>query len=875
MHDDQMTSLADQRSDSAKRDTTKKGWHAIPLVQVEADLRTDERGLSSVEAANRASQAGPNVIDSKGPDSFFRELLEELTEPMILLLLAVGVLYSIWGAITDAFTIFAVIAALISVEAYNDYRAGKTIHALRKLSEPNTLVKREGIISEMPIAVLVPGDIVILQAGRKVPADCRIMESYGLQVDESLLTGESTPVDKTASDTLESAKPVAERSNMLFSGATVVRGRGTAIVVETGMRTELGSIAALARGQKPPRTTLQLAMRDLTRWMVLLALGFSLLVPLLGVLLGNQDLKTMVLTGLSLAFATIPEELPIIITMVLALGGYRLSKQHAIIKKLQAVETLGAVTVIATDKTGTLTENKMRVASVHPTAMENDVLRAATLSSDATEDGSGLGDPMEQAILAAAKGKGLDPAEIRGRGKLVSEYTFDPTRNLMSVVLAVDGGFFLAAKGAPEAIIARSDSRREGGQVGGFQSKDKNAFLAQASEMAAKGFRVLAVAERTLTSLPDQTSAETGLTFLGLIAFADPPRPEAKEAIRVTQKAGIRVIMVTGDHPATARSIAEQVGLQNVEVITGDELGAMSDDVLSSRLDTVSVFARSSPEHKLRIVKALRAKGERVAVTGDGINDAPALAAADIGVAMGQTGSDVAREQADIVLEDDDFATITRSIREGRKLFDNLSKGVKYYLACKVALITAFLITVVLTPVSLLAPLQIILLELFMDLGASAAFVAERAESDVMERPPRDPKKPFLDRGMVSNIFLSAAGLCAAVSIAFFWTWFRTDDIVLAQTMAFVTWLLGHIALAFNMRSDREPVSRMGAGSNHTMLLWAAAALLFTFAVVLIPSLHQVIKTTSLSLSDWLLALILAIAGTFWIEVKKLVLFRK
>jgi Ca2+-transporting ATPase len=870
-----MTSLGRKGRDEEGHDPAKKDWHAIPVEQVLRDLRTNAQGLSPNEAAKRLESAGPNVIDSKKPNSFFHELMEEMTEPMILLLLAVGVLYSIWGELTDAITIFAVIIALISVEAYNDYRAGKTIHALRRLSEPNALVRRKGNISEMPIANLVPGDVIILQAGRKVPADGRIIEAYGLQVDESLLTGESTPVDKRAADAQDRSKPVAERSNMLFSGATVVRGRGSAVVVQTGMRTELGSIAALARGQKPPRTMLQLAMRDLTRWMVLLALTFSLLVPLLGVLIGHQDLKTMVLTGLSLAFATIPEELPIIITMVLALGGYRLSKQHAIIKKLQAVETLGAVTVIATDKTGTLTENRMRVASIHPIAMESDILRTATLSSDATEDGSGLGDPMERAIITSAKEKGMDMSQVKGEGRLVSEYTFDPTRNMMSVVLATGVEFLVAAKGAPEAIVERCSRHREEGQIKAFEIEGKNAILTQASEMAAKGFRVLAVAEKSIAAQPDQAGAETDLTFLGLIAFADPPRAEVREAIRITQNAGIRVIMVTGDHPATARSIAEQVGLQNASVITGDELGAMTDGELASRLDTVNVFARSSPEHKLRIVKALRGKGERVAVTGDGINDAPALAAADIGVAMGQTGSDVAREQADIVLEDDDFATITRSIREGRKLFDNLSKGVKYYLACKVALISAFLITVVFTPVSLLAPLQIILLELFMDLGASAAFVAERAESDIMDRPPRNPKRPFLDRSMASNIFLSAAGLCAAVSIAFLWTWYRTDDLVLAQTMAFVTWLFGHIALAFNMRSDREPVSRMGVGSNRTMLLWAAAASLFTFAVVLIPSLHQSMKTTSLTLDYWLLALVLALAGTFWIEAKKLVLFRR
>jgi Ca2+-transporting ATPase len=333
--------------------------------------------------------------------------------------------------------------------------------------------------------------------------------------------------------------------------------------------------------------------------------------------------------------------------------------------------------------------------------------------------------------------------------------------------------------------------------------------------------------------------------------------------------------MVTGDHPATARAIAQQVGMGDVKVATGADLEKMNDEELAVKVNEIDVVARTSPQQKLRIVKALRASGNRVAVTGDGINDAPALAAADIGVAMGQTGSDVAREQADMILVDDNFTTITLAIKEGRKLFDNLSKGVKYYLACKVALVLAFLVTVIATPVALLAPLQIILLELFMDLGASAAFAAEKAESDIMERPPRDPARPFLDRPMVSGIFLSAIGLCAAVSIAFLYTWFRTDDIVLAQTMAFVTWLFGHVALAFNMRSERDPVLRMGAGSNRIMLFWAASAIVFTLAVVLLPSLHGAMKTTSLTAGDWLLAIVLALLGTFWIEVKKVIMFRR
>jgi Ca2+-transporting ATPase len=849
-------------------------WYSIPLSSVESELRSDKSaGLKESEAMERLTRFGPNSMDDGKEPSFLKEVVEELTEPMILLLLVVGVLYSILGEPLDAATIFVVIVALICVEAYNDYRAGKTIKSLRKLSEPNAIVKRAGIAQEIPAAAIVPGDLVRLQSGNRVPADARIIGSFGLVIDESLLTGESAQVEKGVEDTLPQGTVLAERRNMVFAGSVVMRGRGEVLVVETGARTELGRIASLARGQRPPKTILQLAMRDLTRWMVVVALGFSILVPLLGVLLSHEPWETMVLTGLSLAFATIPEELPIIITMVLALGGYRLSKQRAIVKRLQAVETLGAVTVIATDKTGTLTKNRMEVVHLYPRANSDRVLTIGVLCSDAVRTPQGiLGDPTERGLLEAAGASGIDLDGLERRWKLRGEYSFDAMRKRMSTVLIGQEGLLVATKGALESLLEICSSILSEGVVRPLQPEDRADLIDEAERSGRQGCRVLAMAEKQLESPPaDQDEAERGLTFIGLVALRDPPRPEVKQAIALSAQAGIRTIMITGDQLSTAVSVAREVGLDKGErTLTGQDLESLDDEGLVSCLAEVKVFARTTPEQKLRIVKALRARGERIAVTGDGINDAPALAAADIGIAMGERGSDVARDAADIVLADDDYSTIIGAIQEGRKLFANLSKGVKYYLACKVALIGVTLLAVLLLAPVPFSPIQIILLELFMDLGASAAFAAERAEGDIMAQPPRDPRRPFLDRGMVRGIFLSSAGLLVAVGIAYLLTWEQTGSLAQAQTMAFVTWLMGHFLLALNLRSDREPMLRMGLTSNRIMLAWGLGALLFAILATELPLLQEALKTTYLTPGQWGTAVLLSVAFTFWIELYKM-----
>jgi Ca2+-transporting ATPase len=884
-----MRNAAQQATWRPEEEKPARSWHMLTAGEVCARLGTDRlSGLSEQEARQRLAQFGPNRLRQEEKDSILEIFLEEIREPMVLLLLVTGVLYTLWGGLTDALTIFFVILTLAGIEVFNEWRAEEAIAALRKMAEPLVPVRRGGRRVEVPREEVVPGDVILLRAGRRVPADARILEGYGLAVDESSLTGESVPIDKDPDLTLSASTALAERRNLAFAGTTVTRGRGTALVVTTGMVSELGRVAQLAAQVESPRTPLQQAMRELSGSLVWLALGFSVIVPLLGWLLTEQSVQDLILTGLSLAFATIPEEMPIIITMVLALGAYRLSQRRAVVKELKAVETLGAVTVIATDKTGTLTENRMQVSRLYPAGMEHRLLEIGALCSDAAENGGELaGDPLEMALLRAAQEAGLDVVGLRRSLPLRDEFTFDNVRKMMSAVYDQGGQLWIVAKGAPEVVLARSTWQRTEAGEEPLSEAGRQVALEQAARMAAEGLRVIACAEAYLPCggkmVTDgrltRDEAESDLTLVGLVGFADPPQAEVKEAIVACRTAGIRPIMITGDHPLAARAIAAQVGLDgNGPMLTGPDLDALSDHALQEAVDHVSLYARTSPEHKLRIVRALQQRGERVAVTGDGINDAPALVAAHIGVAMGERGTDVARTACDMVLVDDNFATIVRAIEEGRVLFANLKKGVRYYLACKVALVSATLLPTLLGVPVPFAPIQIILMELFMDLAAAATFVAEPGEADLMRRPPRDPRARFMDRAMVGSIFGSAAGLFAAVSVVYLVTlwaelqgeaWYSAASLARAQTAAFVTWLLGHVLLALNMRSERQPLLQLGLFSNRLMVIWGVATVVFVLLVTCVPGVQAALKTVALSGGDWTLAIGTALAGTFWMEGRK------
>jgi Ca2+-transporting ATPase len=815
---------------------------------------------------------------------FLAILKEEITEPMILLLIAVGVLYSVLGSLTDSLTIIAIITVLVLVEVWNEYRAKRSIAALKKLAPPTTLVLRNGKPREVRTAFLVPGDVILLKTGQRVPADARLLSSFGLEVDEASLTGESFPVAKDASAVLPSETRIMEQVNMVFAGTVVNRGQAKALITATGVNTEVGRVAGLAKAGKEPKTPLQLSMKQLSKSLVWIALFFSIIVPLLGFLRG-LPLEQMILTGLAMAFAVIPEELPIIITMVLGVGAYSLSRKNALVKRLRAAETLGSVTVIATDKTGTITENKMKIEQLYfdgktvetPGFKENEreALKTALLASDAIRDLTGdtvLTNPMAQAILEQLRHGEIDHQKLMEDWVLKDELSFDNKRKLASYVYQHGISLIVLSSGAPESVLAKSTKTLLKGKEVTITDADRQEVTDNMVKMAQAGERLLAFSYRRLpaASKLKKTDLEQNLVFVGIVGFIDPPRKEVTGAIRMCQEAGIKVVMITGDHPETARTIAAQVGINSARVLTGNEISKMNDEELKRAVKDTFVFARVTPEDKLRIVRLFRESGDVVAVTGDGINDAPALKEAHIGVAMGIRGTDVAKETADMVLTDDNFATIETAVKEGRKLFGNLRKGVRYYLACKVALVASFLLPIALGVPLPFAPIQIIVLELFMDLAASATFVAEPEESGTMTKPPVDPKEKFMNRSLLSGISMGALSLFAAVTINFLLVWFQTQNLTQAQTVAFATWMVGHILLALNFRSEKEPLVKLGFLSNKVMILWAVLAAVTLIVGTSLPFVHESLKITNLNTQDWALVIGVSFTATFWIELKKI-----
>jgi len=773
-----------------------------------------QNGLSEQEARRRLERFGPNRVAKSREVTFLSIAREEITEPMILLLLAVGVFYTIFGGIEDALTLYAIIITLVLVEIANEYRAKKAISSLSVLAAPKTKVMRDGRITEIATESVVPGDCLVLVSGTRVAADGKLLTAVSLQVDESSLTGESFPLDKTPGDEA-------------YAGTLVIAGEGMLAVTQTGSNTRTGKISALAQEIRQPKTPLQIAMKSLAKTLVFVALFFSIIIPLIGFLQG-QPLQEMFLVGLALAFATIPEELPIIITMNLGLGAYMLSKENFLIKKLKAAETLGNATVVLTDKTGTITESVMKVVAVFPDNAEKRVLQMARSAMT----GFSLS-ITDRAILERAEAIRVpsDPDRI------IRERVFDNGRKTRTVIREHTGTLALYMIGAPEEVLA-------------YAPAPGNDFIEALDRETARGRRVIAVAHRVLAPEDRDKPAEDlehDLVIDGLVSIEDPPRHGVKETIERAHQAGIRTIMVTGDHPKTAAAIAAQVGIDTTQVMDAQELNGLSDRELRDTVTKVSVFARAVPEHKYRLLKALQENGEVVAVTGDGVNDALALKGADIGIAMGIKGTDAAKEAADIVLADDNFVTVGKGIFEGRRLFDNLSKGVKYYLSAKIALVAIFCASLTLGLPFPFSPIQIILLELFMDLGASASFVAEPAEPSLATRPARDPRIPFLDRTMLTGIAIGALALFVTVFLPYWLALHEGIVLAVAQSAAFSAWMIGHVLLAFFSRSAHDPLYRIGLFTNRVMVLWAAGAFVFLALTLFIPAIGQRVGITPLS----------------------------
>lgn len=880
---------------SEKNGATPIPWHTISREQTIHALESDvDSGLSADEVERRRKSVGPNQLAAPPGKPWWKEMVEELTEPMILLLILVGVVYGFLGELQDTITIIVIIVAVLAIEMGNESRAKGAIKALSKFTAIRIPVIRDGIYQECLPSELVPGDVVILRPGERIPADLRLLKAISLHVDESSLTGESVPVLKDAEAVLDEESDLGDRRNLAYSGTLVTSGKGIGMVIQTGMTTELGKIAGLVKEAREPRTPLQLHMKELTRWMVWIALGFSALVAIGGWIQGTGWRET-ILNGLTLAFATIPEELPILIAMVLGLGAYRLSKRKAIVRRLRTAELLGNVTVVATDKTGTLTENRMHIHRwvIHGQPYDKEgwkrsdwtdmIIHAGCLANDGLISGKQTGnavfegDPTDLAFLQAAEDLGYDVKTIRKQYRLKEQFPFHDATKRMTVSVAHETKLFTMSKGAPEQLLDICQTIVWNDEVVPLSSELHDKMIEYAEKLAADGYRVIGLAFKE-TSLGDdplttREQAESDLVFLGLAALYDPPRADVAAAVKTLQQAGVRVMMVTGDHGATAGAIAAQVGLAPARVLLGREIEPMSDAELGERLREVSICARTTPEHKLRIVRALQQQGEIVAVTGDGVNDGPALKEASVGIAMGKSGTDVAKESADMVLADDHFGTVTVAISEGRKLFANLHKAVRYYLAAKVALISSTLLAVAAGLPLPFAPIQIIMMELFMDLGAATSFTAERQEADVMKRGPRSTAQRFMDRTMIFGIFSGGFSLGLAVLAAYLWTLSTGAATARAQSVAFAAWMIGHLVLALFMRSEREPLVKLGLFSNRIMLLWIAAAIVFLLAAVYVPYLRELLHLTLLHNSDWI-AVVCSLLAPAWIEIGKWIRWR-
>lgn len=789
-----------------------------PPTRVADGLPEAPRGLSTADAAQRLVHFGQNRIAVSKDETFLDELLESLREPLVGLLLAVGVLYFIFGEMRDALIVLGVIVSVALTEAGIEWRAGRAVAALAALAEPKALVWRDRQMSEQPVENLVPGDLLELRAGSRIPADAQLVASQEIAVDESLVTGESEPVSHN------------DRNPELLGGTLVVRGAARAVVTRTGKQSTLGKIAELVATTKEPKTPMQKRMGELARTLVKAAVVISIVIPAIGILAGQPSLE-MLLTGLSLAFATIPEELPVLIVIVLGLGSLKLARRGAIVRKLRAAETLGAVTTICTDKTGTLTLNRMSLdQSVPATALLSEgemptsfLLHSAGLASEAS-NAIAL-DPMDAAIHAAA------PFLPRGE-----YFPFDQERRLAWGFVRQDDAYLIGVKGAPEAILARCSAYRTAEQTRPLDNTTRTK-LASAAAVLGEGGRVLAVASRLRRSRPtSRDDAETDLVFEGVLVFRDPVRPDVADAMATLREAGIGVSIITGDQSSTAKTVAKDAGIDVRHHLLGRDLPALSNRALVKDLREGAVVARAQPGDKLRIVRALTDAGSVVMVTGDGINDAPALRAASVGVAMGRVGSDAAREAAGVVLTDDSFATIVEAVREGRRLFDNFRKAIRFYLAVKLAIILISAISAILQHPLPFSPVQIVILELFMDLGAALAFVSQPADSDIMSRPPRDPNTPFFDRGFGAGIVMGAVTLTAIVLSAFFYG-AGNADLGGARTLALVTWFVGHASLGFIMAFDDGRPRLRAVLDNPFLGAWLVVSILFATAIVLVQPL--------------------------------------
>jgi Ca2+-transporting ATPase len=845
-------------------------WHTQTAGDVLRALDTTRSGLTSDEAAKRLAVYGPNALPEGEVRTSWQMLIAQFSDFMILVLIAAALVSGLVGEPADTVIILVIVGMNATIGFLQERRASRAMAALRQLAAPLARVRRDAATLTIPATELVPGDLVLLEAGQVVPADLRLLEAAVLRCAEAALTGESLPVDKTTAPLDTPDLPLGDRRCMAWKGTLIANGRGLGVVTATGPDTELGRIATLLDTAEEVETPLQKRLRRFGKRIAWAVLAICVIIFAFNVASGRPVVE-MLLTAISLAVAAIPEALPAVIVVTLALGAAKMVKQHALVRRLPAVETLGSVTYICTDKTGTLTENRMRAevfSDGHtqvPLPSER-MLAAMALVNDVVTDPDGhlIGDPTEVALVEAARSFGADKSKLEALHPRRHELPFDADRKRMTTVHAHGAQLLALVKGAPEAILSRCALH---------PAEARLTILQEAERLAARGLRVLAFAARDLDALPESHDAlEQNLTFLGLVGLMDPPRPEAAAAVAECLAAGITPVMITGDHPATARAIADLLGiLGGSRVVTGLELAAMSDADLRAHVRDIRVYARVAPDQKLRIVKALQGVHEFAAMTGDGVNDAPALKSADIGVAMGRGGTDVAREASHMVLLDDNFATIVAAVREGRRIYDNIRKFIRYAMTCNSAEVwTIFLAPFLGLPIPLL-PVHILWVNLVTDGLPGLALAVDPAEPGVMQRPPRPPRESIFAHGMWQHILwvgLLLAGVCLGLqawSIAVGAHW---------QTMVFTVLCLAQLGHALAVRSERLSIFRLGFWSNSPLMWTLLGSVGLQLLTIYLPPLNALFQTEPLSLIELLICLGASSLIFFAVEIEKALIRR-
>lgn len=862
-------------------------WHSSSVEEIAKNLKTNINiGLTDDEAQKRFERYGPNNLKEKKKESIFIKFIKQFNDFMIITLIIAAIISAVVSKLNgeadyiDSIIIVAIVIFNAIMGLVQEQKAEKSLEALKKMTAPNAKVRRNGRVQEIDATLVVPGDIVILEAGNYVPADCRLINSYNLKIEESALTGETIPSLKDSSKILKENTAMGDLCNMVFATTIVVNGHGEAIVVETGMNTRVGKIAGMIIEDESPETPIQKKLAEVGKILAIACIIICVLIFVIGIF-KKIPIIEMFMTSVGLAVAAIPEGLPAIVTIMLSIGVTKMAKKNSIIRKLPAVETLGSSSVICSDKTGTLTQNKMTVTEVRNCfgrANSNErkfILELGTMCTDTTEERINgklgfVGEATEVAISNAAMEEGVSKSFLYDEMKRINDIPFDSKRKMMTTIHKYGNGYRIITKGAPDVLLKRCSNCYSGGQIVPIFSK-KDDINEQNNQMAEKALRVIAVAYKDVEKLPEMQDVEKDLIFCGLIGMIDPPREGVKEAVRTCRRAGIKTVMITGDHLQTAKAIAKELGIlkRGDLAIDGETLERMSQHELEHNIMDYSVFARVSPEHKVRIVKAFQSTGAVVAMTGDGVNDAPALKNADIGIAMGKGGTDVAKNAADMILLDDNFVTIVEAVKQGRNIYDNIKKAIHFLISTNIGEIVTIFFGLVLGIKSPLLAIQLLWINLVTDSLPAIALGLEKEEENIMSRLPRNPKKNLFADGLWWKIIIEGAMLGMLTLLAFS-IGNRLYSVEVGRTMAFLTLGILELVHSFNIKSE-ESIFKIGVFENKYLIGALVLGVILQVIVVVVSPLAQVFSLVPLTGMQWLYTILIAVAPIPIVEIQKAV----